>query len=88
MVSLCALLVTIGNHWNGLFILTVGMYYNNSGQTHIIMQPHMFMFVPIRYVATSLFPVFLLSSTNTTFQIFINTMTTFFDCYLCGEMFE
>ena len=23
MVSLCAFLVTIGNHWNGLFILTV-----------------------------------------------------------------
>ena len=65
MVSLCALLVTIGNHWNGLFILTVGMYYNNCDQTHIFMQPHMFMFVPIRYVVTSHFPVFLLSSTNT-----------------------
>ena len=36
MVSLSALLVTIGNHWNGLFILTVGMYYNNCGQTHIL----------------------------------------------------
>ena len=71
MVSLCALLVTIGNHWNGLFILTVGMYYNNSGQTHFFMQPHMFIFVPIICVATSQFPVL-----------------TFFDCYLCGEMFE
>ena len=49
------------------------------------MQPHMFIFVPIRYAATFNFPYFFYLLLTHNFSDLYNTMTTFFDSYLCGD---